>query len=63
MEVAGCRTHSFAGKVDLHQWIHQVLPVAVKPENLPHPIHEGVVHCSQKKRRKKSVNLLSLKQR
>ena len=40
-------THSFSSKVDLHQRIHQVLPVAVDPENLPHPVHEGIVHCRQ----------------
>lgn len=42
------KTHCFASKVDFHQRIHQVLPVAVKPKNLPHPIHEGIVHCGQK---------------
>lgn len=44
----GNHTHCFASEVDLHQRIHQVLPVAVKPQNLPHPVHEGVVHCGQR---------------
>lgn len=58
MEVVGCHTHSFASEVDLNQRIHQVLPVAVKPKNLLHPVHEGVVHCRQKRERNyKSLNL------
>lgn len=50
MEAGGLGTHSLASKVDLHQWIHQVLPVTVKPKNLLHPIHEGIIHCRQKKK-------------
>lgn len=40
--------HRFASKVNLHQGIHQILPVAIKPKNLPHPIHEGIVHFRQR---------------
>lgn len=40
-------THSLASKVDLHQRIHQVLPITVKPKNLPHAVHEGIIHCRQ----------------
>ena len=58
MEVVSCRTHCFARKVDLHQRIHQVLPVAVEPENLPHPIHEGIVHWTQKSEGNQETPLL-----
>lgn len=40
--------HRFASKVNLHQRIHQILPVAIKAKNLPHPIHEGIVHFRQR---------------
>lgn len=40
--------YRFASKVNLHQRIHQILPVAIKPKNLPHPIHEGIVHFRQR---------------
>lgn len=57
MEAVGRRSHRFASKVDLHQRIHQVLPVAVEPKDLPHPIHEGIVHCKQKREDIRSLSL------
>lgn len=57
MEVVGCHSHSFASKVDLHQGIHQVLPVAVKPKNLPHPIHEGIIHCKQERENIRNLSI------
>lgn len=51
-EVLRQDTHGFAREVNLHQRVHQVLPVTVKPENLPHPIHERIVHCRHQKSEK-----------
>lgn len=59
-ELKRCYTHSFASKVDLYQWIHQVLTVTVKPKNLLHAIHEGIIHCRQTN--KDIKNFLSLMQ-
>lgn len=42
------KLYRFASKVDFHHWIHQVLPVGIKPKDLPHPVHEGVVHYWKK---------------
>lgn len=42
------KSYRFASKVDFHHWIHQVLPVGLEPEDLPHPVHEGIVHCWEK---------------
>ena len=38
-------TYGLPRKVDLHQGVHEILPVAVEAQDLPHPVHEGVVHC------------------
>lgn len=53
-------THCFACEVDLHQRVHQVLSVAVKPEDLPHSVHESIIHCRQQKS-KKSTNVCLLR--
>lgn len=59
-EFLRCYTHCFACEVDLHQRVHQVLSVAVKPEDLPHSIHESIIHCRQQKS-KKSTNVCLLR--
>lgn len=51
-EVLQQYTHGFACEVNLHQRVHQVLSVTVEPKNLPHSIHEGIVHCRHQESKK-----------
>lgn len=44
-----CHTHRFASKVDFYKRIHEIFPIAVKPQNLLHAIYEGIIHCREKR--------------